>query len=269
MKNEKEKSVVEQMRQDRKILLISVLCGLVAVVLVYMYLKSKEEPYGPPVRILVTASDIMKGEAFTKESIVVKTIPQMLIPPESLGPDQLLTIIDAEASIPLSKGQPILWSYIQTERVIEALSEVLIQEHNERAVTIAVDEISGVAGHIQPNDRVDIIGTFTIPATQKGAQAVTKTKTILQCVTVLAVGTAGRQYRGTPASVTLKVKPAEAELLTFAEQSGRLRLLLRNPNDLEVDENIPVIDFSNLFEMEKRQTRARKNYIKIIYGKEK
>jgi len=276
MKEKKEQGIVTQFRQDRKILIIAVVCGILAVILVHLYLKSKAELYGSLVPVLVASQDIEKGEAFSQQSVKVDHIPQAFVSPNAIGPDGLLSILDMKSSVLLTKGQMILWPYVQTEEVTESLSEVLNHEHNERAVTIAVDEISGIAGHILPNDRVDVIGTFTIPPSDPNKPAVTKTKTILQCVTVLAVGTmsgmglqqAGRfGLSGPPTSVTLKVKPEEGELLTFAENSGNLRLLLRNRDDLAVDEQIPVIDFNNLFEIEKKQTQARKDYIRIIYGK--
>lgn len=276
MNDKKEKGIVDQMRQDRKILPIAVGCGILAVVLTYFYLKSKEEPYGPPSPVIVAAIEIEQGATFSMENVEVKEVPQMHVAPGSITPEYLSSILDMPAVVPILPGQPILWSHVQTERSTTSLSEALIKEYNERAVTIAVDEISGVAGHIQPNDRVDVIGTFEIPSTKPEQLPVIKTKTILQCVTVLAVGAATATttqvpqfgMSNLPTSVTLKVKPEEAELLAFAEGSGKLRLMLRHMDDLEVDEEIPVIDFNNLFEIEKKQTQARRDYIRVIYGRE-
>jgi pilus assembly protein CpaB len=275
MKEQKE-SIVSQLRQDRKIMIIAVICGLVAVVLVYLFLKSKQYPYGTPNQILVAKADITQGQAFTNDVVEIQFVPENLVSPNAIGPNYLSTILDMKALVPIAEGDPILWSYVQTEKVTSSLSDILNKEHNERAVTISIDEISGIGGHILPNDRVDIIGTFTVPGDKKEEEPTIKTKTILQCVTVLAVGgQLGSQTQGISnigmaggpiTSVTLKVKPEEAELLAFAESIGNLRLLLRSRDDLEVDPEIPVIDYSNLFEVERQQTRARRDYIQIIYG---
>lgn len=271
MKN--EKGIMAYFRQDRKIMLIALGSGILAVFLIFLYLDSKKEPYGPLIPALVASADVEKGSSLSKSLIEVKNIPEQLIPPNYIIQENLASIIDQKTIVPISAGQPILWTFIQTGEIISGLAEKLAAEHNERAVTIVTDEISSVAGHIRLNDRVDVIGTFIIPSNKPDAPPVTRTKTILQCVTVLAVGAAGTEqaqqigFGGAPTSVTLKVKPEEAELLAFAEQIGKLRLLLRNQDDLKVDEEIPVVDFSNLFEIEKQQTRSRKDYIKIIYGK--
>lgn len=273
---EKTLNLLTQLRQDRKVLLIAVSCGLVSVVLLFFYLRSKTKVYGDDVPVLVASSDIGKGDVIAKDLIKVEKIPQHFITPNAIGPDYLTSILDVKALLPISSGQQILWSYVQTEKSSESLSEVLNKDQNERAVTIAVDEISGVSGHISPNDRVDVIGTFTVPGARQDIPAETRTKTILQCVTVLAVGMSGRTggaqgtgFMDVATSVTLKVNAEEAEILTFAESSGRLRLMLRNRDDLSVDEKIPIITFSNIFEIEKQQTMRRKSRIDIKYGIQK
>jgi pilus assembly protein CpaB len=276
-KEEKEVKLLSQLRLDRRILLIAAACGLVSIVLVFFYLRSKTRAYGEPVPVLMAAVDIQRGDALKKDLLKVEKIAKSFVTPNAIGPEYLTSILDVKAFIPISAGQQILWSYIQTEKTTGFLSDVLNKEQKERAVTIAIDEISGIAGHITPNDRVDVIGTFTLPGTRPNQPSEMRTKTILQCVTVLAVGAAGAggadQARGgyaeSATSVTLRLNPEEAELLAFAESNGRLRLLLRNRDDLSVDEQIPVINSGNLFEIEKQQTAKRKSRIDIIYGIQK
>jgi Flp pilus assembly protein CpaB len=133
-----------------------------------------------------------------------------------------------------------------------------------------VDEVKGVAGHLTANDRVDVLGTFTMPSRVPNAAPEFKTKTLLQCVSVLAVGPApaGSQSSGVPTSVTLKVTPEEAALLSFAETVGQLRLILRNFSDTKIAENASVIDFSTIFEMP-TISRERHDYIKIVHDMKK
>ena len=274
-KEKKDMSLVTKVRQDRTILLVALLFGAVAVILLMLFVSKKEKMYGTTVPILVAAADIQKGETFSHANMDVKEIPQSFVTPNAITPDYLTSILDAKTIVAISKGQQLSWNFPEVAEAIERLSAGLSKEGNERAVTINVDEVSGVAGHVAPNDRVDVIGTFKIMGKQQGSRetiTITKTKTILQCVTVLAVGSrmgttmqgaAGQsrqQFGASDAytSVTLKATPEEAALLTFAENSGNLRLLLRNPDDLEVSEDIPQIDFTNLFDIERKITRKVK-----------
>jgi len=268
LNKQEETSLVTKIRQDRIILLTALLSGVVAVVLLWFYLDKKEKMYGDTVPVLVAAADIEKGATFSQATLEVKEVPQQFVIPNAVGPEFITSILDARTIVTIPKGQQISWNFPEVAEVSERLSASLSKEGNFRAVTMSVDEVSGVAGHIHANDRVGVIGTFQMSGA-KDETVSTKTKTILQCVTVLAVGTGGgrsiatpmgnmpRNYSGLEAytSVTLKLTPQEAELLTFAENAGTLRLLLRNPDDLEVNEDIPQIDFSNLFDIEKKLTK--------------
>ncbi|MBN2008857.1 Flp pilus assembly protein CpaB [candidate division KSB1 bacterium] len=269
-----EQGMVTKIRQDRTILFIAVLSGVVAVILLMWYMNKKERMYGTKVPVLVAAVDIRKGEPFTQANLEVAEIPQKFVIPNVIGPAYLTSILDSKSLVAISKGQQISWNYPEVAEVSERLSNSLLKEGNERAVTISVDEISGIAGHITENDRVDVVVTFQVP-TQDGKSVQTRTKTLLQCITVLAVGMK-KSVAATPAiggqnpaqfmleaynSVTLKVTPEEAELLSFASTAGTLRLLLRNPDDLEINENIPEVGFENLYDIEKKTTQNRRRIV--------
>lgn len=102
-----------------------------------------------------------------------------------------------------------------------------------RAVTVAVNEVAGVAGFLAPNNRVDIVLTTPIPNDPKNE---TISKIVLQNVTVLATGQITEQKEGKPAvvpTVTLDLMPADAEKLVHASHKGSLQLLLRNVVDID------------------------------------
>lgn len=128
-----------------------------------------------------------------------------------------------------------------------------------RAVSISVGGAAAVSGLVQPNDRVDILGTFAFPSRRNPTEMETVTLTLLQDVSVLAVGqTLARQAglgegpRRTASGynmVTFEVTPREAELLVFTEtMKGRLTLLLRNPEDMTYEKALPSVDFQRLEE---------------------
>jgi pilus assembly protein CpaB len=269
---EKAKNLVAQLRQDRKILWIAVASGVLAAMLLYFYLQNKKEPYGRLVPILVAKNDIPKGASFSEESFREEHRPEAFVSAEFVGIADLNLVAGKKTVISIPAGQPILWQYIHLEEGAASLSKGLNAQFNERAVAITVDEIRGVGGHLQPNDRVDVIGTFVMPGAAADGVAATKTKVILECVTVAAVGSLQSAQpnedgaREMPASVTLKVTPEEAALLVFAESVGQLRLVLRNPDDIpnrdQIAKPTSAIEFSDLF----KTTPVSEKRIRIIYG---
>jgi pilus assembly protein CpaB len=104
----------------------------------------------------------------------------------------------------------------------------------KRAIAVKVDKVIGVSGFIHPGNRVDILMTL---ATGRTFNPVTKT--ILENILVLAVGSETKERRGleeksSPTDViTLEVTPEEAEKLALAATEGRLQLALRNFSDTE------------------------------------
>jgi len=112
----------------------------------------------------------------------------------------------------------------------------------KRAITILIDSLSAVGGLIGAGDYVDIISHLGLPRSEKDYSEKQKAITVLfQNIQVLAVGTDFREVGEIPAyqtqqqarklNVTLAVSPEEATLLTFAQEKGKLQLILRNPGE--------------------------------------
>ncbi|MCP5112154.1 MAG: Flp pilus assembly protein CpaB [bacterium] len=102
-----------------------------------------------------------------------------------------------------------------------------------RAVTLKVNEVVGVAGFVFPGMRVDVLVTGRPP---DGSDKMTTT--FMQNILVLTAGQqleSDAQGRAINARVvTLLVSPNQAELITLAEDEGRVRLVLRNGSDQKV-----------------------------------
>jgi len=100
-----------------------------------------------------------------------------------------------------------------------------------RAVTVAVNEVAGVAGFLTPNNKVDVVLTTPIP----GSPNETISKIVLQNVPILATGQIAQEQKdGKPVvvpTVTLDLIPDDAEKLVLAASKGSLQLLLRNFSD--------------------------------------
>lgn len=131
----------------------------------------------------------------------------------------------------------------------------------ERAITVSVDQITGVAGMILPGSRVDVLGTFAVGGEGGGmAQTNFITKHILSNARILAtdrqtvsgggpIGPDGFGGRGGYSSVTLAVSPLEAQIVTLAQKQGQgmLTLTLRNPTDNRSSvATVPPVDLLSL-----------------------
>src|ERR1700733_12673245 len=103
-----------------------------------------------------------------------------------------------------------------------------------RALSVAVNDVVGVAGFVTPGTMVDALVTGKVTGGTRGGED-TITRTILENVRVLAAGQKIEQDRdGKPQTVpviTLLVMPEDAARLTMASTEGKIQLALRNTID--------------------------------------
>ena len=261
--------------KNKASLIMGVALGLLAIILVHFYIQGVTRPIfrgKEMVSVLVAAKNIKAREKISKGMIKVSQVPRKFKDPNALTPDDIEIIQGQKTLFLLKKGQQLTWLCLGMEKM-EGLSPLIKQK--ERAVTISVDEVTGVGGHIQPNDHVDIAANFTV----EGERAGITTLTLLQNVTVLAVGlevgrkrvdieethsTSAMLRRGYN-TVTLSLTPQEAEMIIFAQARGKITLVLRNPEDLEVIADMPKITMSSILQLEqvKKLTIQRQDRIKV------
>jgi len=177
---------------------------------------------------------VVAGRDITAGTVLAETDLSTIKVDSSTVPDNAMLAASAAAGkvvkINLTKGQPILPTVLADEGAGYGIAATLPQGY--RLVTVDINEITGVAGFIQPKCRVDIVSTI-----QNDGKPITKT--LLQSVLVFAVG--GRTNPTAPVdpqapashTVTLLVKPADAERLELASTVTRLRMVLKNGNDNE------------------------------------
>jgi pilus assembly protein CpaB len=117
-----------------------------------------------------------------------------------------------------------------------------------RALSVAVNDVIGVAGFVTPGTTVDVLVTGTLQGTTQSTSTVTRT--ILENVRVLAAGQKIQQDRdGKPETVpviTLLVAPEDAGKLAMASTEGKIQLALRNTVDIKATSPAPVLE-SSLF----------------------
>jgi pilus assembly protein CpaB len=182
-----------------------------------------------PERIVVAASDIPIGSLISQQQLRVATWPRDSIPPGSAQTAE--AVLSRVAIRPIAQGDAITEQKLKPTSATPGsgfMTYVVPQGH--RAVTVAVNEVAGVAGFLTPNDRVDVIVTTPVPGNEKENVS----KIMLENVPILATGQVTDQKEGKPSvvpTVTLDLPPAEAERLVLATSKGSLQLLLRNITD--------------------------------------
>jgi pilus assembly protein CpaB len=133
----------------------------------------------------------------------------------------------------LERNEPVLSSKVTAPGQRGSLSS-LLQEGN-RAVTVRVDDVRGVAGFILPGDFVDVV----LIRAEEGSRRENYSEILLQQVKVLAVDqlASERQEQPTVAkAVTLEVTPEQAQKVLLATNIGKLSLILRQPGE----KNVPL-----------------------------
>jgi pilus assembly protein CpaB len=133
---------------------------------------------------------------------------------------------------PLAENEPILESKLAATQSGAGLPATIPE--GMRALSVAVNDVVGVAGFVIPGTMVDVLVTGKVADSGHGAEQ-NITRTILENVKVLAAGQKIEQDReGKPQNVpvvTLLVTPDDAARLTMASTEGKIQLALRNTVD--------------------------------------
>jgi pilus assembly protein CpaB len=222
------------MTRPKAVIVVSV-CALffagIAAWLTYGFLQKEVNTVRAvkPEKIVVAAADIPIGTVITGAQLKVTSWPKDSIPP---GSAQLTdSVVNRVAIRPITQGDAVTEQKLKPKAGAPGsgfMTYVVPQGH--RAVTVAVNEVAGVAGFLTPNDRVDVIVTIPLPGNEKENIS----KIILENVPILATGQVTDQKEGKPVvvpTVTLDLIPADAEKLVLSASKGSLQLLLRNITD--------------------------------------
>lgn len=142
----------------------------------------------------------------------------------------------------LAANEPILESKLAPKEAGAGLPATIPE--GMRALSVAVNDVVGVAGFVIPGTMVDVLVTGALPGNGSGNDN-NITRTILENVRVLAAGQKVEQDRdGKPQTVpviTLLVTPEDAGKLTMASTQGKIQLALRNTIDAKVANPPPVL----------------------------
>lgn len=146
-----------------------------------------------------------------------------------------------------------------------------------RAVTLATDAVSGIAGFVFPGDRVDILFTHEKPMTDEerkdrpmGARPELVTEVLVTDLKVLAVDQRPTSATGekliVPTTVSLEASQEDAQKIRLGEKGGTLALALRSIKDRDNKEMVEPTLQKNLTRIEMDDGESSKRPIFIVRG---
>ena len=218
-------------------LIVGGILALIAVGGLTYYLRSQSQapaPSGSNIElgnVVVAVSDLPFGTHVTRDQLSVVAWPVASMPADAFHSVEEVFAgsqgFDRIVLKPIDKGEPLLRSRISGFGAKATLSRQV--PPGMRAVSIRIDDVSGVAGFILPGDRVDVMLTRRLDNTSPDTSMATDI--ILQNILVLGIDQLSDQDREKPVvarTATVAVTPEEAQKLALAQQAGTLGLALRN-----------------------------------------
>jgi len=233
---------------------VAAIIALVVAALVYVVLSQQtrvpEQPVVPQtISIVVATQDIPAFTTISAEMVTTQSMNVDAAPSGAL--ENVQQAIGQLAQTQILKDQPVTQVNVAPRTASHGLTFVIPQ--GLRAVTVALDAISGVGGFVYPGDHVDVLATFE-------QDKITLTRTILQNVEVLAMNelttrpaTGQRQVGPADAgaqtgqgeeaeapaaeavrSATLAVTPDQAEALILSAFKGSVHMVLRPREDVNI-----------------------------------
>ena len=222
-------------------LAVAIIVGAAGMLLAKTFIQGRVADYEAKIKgdmrttkVVVPKMDLPPGAVVTGENMATRDVPSLYVHRDVVSPEKFAVAEGQRLSFQLDSGKPLLWAHLEGGSSPNFSGKL---PNGKRAMTISVDDINSISGMLQPKDKVDIILTMT----QEGAKHKI-TFPLMQDVTVLATGTKVSSERGvdpktgqpistTYRTATLLVSQEEAKKIILSQDSGKLTLILRHPDD--------------------------------------
>lgn len=251
-------------RSNRLVLLVGVFLAIVAFVLVALTLGSPSASTEPEKGVIVVATkDLPLGSKLTEDAVTTREVALADVAASSYG--DVSKVIGQTIAQSVTAGQEIDQQVLTGSA--GSIAGRLEVPAGKRAVSVEVNQVTGVGTLIRPGDYVDLVialGGDRFPIvtvendTASPIQGVNSTsvKILLQGMqvlgTLLPTPTEAQQQQGTDEStsltgrnqiVILAVDAQQAEVIKYAQVDGDISLVLRSSADFidpVTGEPIPV-----------------------------
>jgi pilus assembly protein CpaB len=239
-----------------------ILGGVVGLLAIKFATDAIRRAQGTPtetVKTVVARVDIPASFEITAEMVDVVETPRSPLVPDGAFTDAE-GLVGRVTSKAIPQGAVIAPLSLAPPGTASGLTERIPEGH--RAVSVKIDEVSGVAGQVKTGDFVDVIVVMRV---KRGRQDETISRIILQRVKVLAVGrslddttSAGPQQMAR--SVTLLVANTDVPKLHLAQTQGKVALAMRGADDRLM---APEEGLVSTAEWEEEQPQTRTPYAHV------
>ncbi len=212
-------------------LILALVFGTTATVMALGWLKGQSARHAQKAvttqAVVVAAKDIDATQTLAGDQLVVRHWPRESCPQGSYS--RIEDVTGRVVASHFRAGEPILEVKLAPKGAVAGLTALLSPD--KRAMTVKVDEASGVAGFLAPENRVDVVVTVDKGEFNKDPIS----KVVLQNLRVLGTGQNIERRPGDKPqvlpTVTLEVTPEEGERLALAMREGHISLVLRSQQD--------------------------------------
>ena len=208
---------------------VALLLGGFVSTFVYRALQKRVAPEKEGVYVVIAARDLAVGQKLQDQDLRLVKYPADYLPSDVLR--SASTVAGQWVGAAMVRGD-----FVTRNRISEGGSVVSLIPLGMRAEPVSV--ATPTARFAKPGYRVDVLVTGSDADGKK-----LQTMTLMQNILVMPASPQSEPsaFRD-PNVVTLLVSPEDAQRLALANQTGRIQLIFRNPNDASQENRAPVQD---------------------------
>ncbi len=240
---------------DKTLWKIAIAAGVLAMLGVGIYLTElwRESSFkNQPVYVVVATRNMNPQTEFLPSDLDLVSVPRKYLQPAAI--QQIPDAIGRVAATAIPQGSQLTLATTLAPSAHAGIAASI--PVGKRAVSIAVDEVNGVAGLVKPGNFVDCMLTLDF-GDDSGSRFTTFT--LLEKIPVMAVN---RDFfppavvppksksqngieslsaeRSDRSLITVAVSPEESEMLMLAQESGRVHLALRSQEETAITNPAPM-----------------------------
>jgi len=222
----------------KKVRILALILAIITGILLYRYLDTFSEPVAVEVlktSVVVAAVDIPQDTPITTDMIRLTEIPEESA--HNLAVKNINEAVGKVSSSVIIQGEQVLSSKLITPGEGNGTLAYKVNE-GMRAITVSVTNTTGLSNMIIPDNRVDIIGLYSVEVEEADGDTKTidYTTMLLENIRVLAVDSLMTKEDKAASeeayvTLTLEVTPLEAMEVSMTEYKSSLRAILRSPLD--------------------------------------
>lgn len=202
-------------------------CGLVAAIGINQIMARPGGTEVETTSIVVAKREILKGDLIKPDDIRLQEWRKDALPEGAI--EKIEDLQDKRVRTTIITGEPLL-----VKKLVDGKDDGPEIPAGMKAVTVKVDDVSGLSGLVKPGDNVDVL-VHVVADPSKNIMA-TATTCFLQNAKVLATDQiVERPAPGEPPTVaktvSLLVTPRDAMRVTMASEIGTIRLIGRSSKD--------------------------------------